>query len=117
MTHCLTAIVDTVGKSKRNKEKEHFQVEPSPFLTIVLQENQSYHKNPIYVGKLISNVNTEDIYNFFYLKLTAYLRTNCHVDLPVNQQTQKTKRSHLYNSTKHVCYDLVKLNGLEFKGY
>ena len=57
-----TAILDTIGKSKRKEEKGHLQVEPSPILTPVQQENQSYHKNTIYVGNLDSNVSIEDIY-------------------------------------------------------
>ena len=79
------AILDTTGKNKRNEEKGHLQVEPSPILTPVQQKNQFYHKNTIYVGNLDSNVSTEDIYNFFGLKSTAYLHTNCHVDFPLNQ--------------------------------
>ena len=47
--------------TKRNKEKGLFQVERSPLLTTVQQEDQSYHKNPIYVGNLISNMSTDDI--------------------------------------------------------
>ena len=91
------------------------QDEPSPILTTVQQENQSYHKSSRYVGNLISNVSTEDIYIFFGLKLTAYLRTNCYVVFPLNQQTQKTK-AHIYiTAPKDVCDELVKLNGLEFK--
>ena len=39
-----TAIVDTIGKSKRNIEKRHLQVGPSPILTPVQQENKSHHK-------------------------------------------------------------------------
>ena len=91
------------------------QVEPSPILTTVQQDNQSYHKNIIYVGNLTSNVSTEDIYIFFGLKLTPYLHKNCHLDFPLNQQTQKTK-GHVYiTAPKHVCDELVKLNGLEYK--
>ena len=80
-----TAVLDTIGKSKRNEEKGHLQVEPSPILTPVQQENRFYHKNTIYVGNLDSNVSIEDIYNFFRLKSIAYLRINCHVDFPLNQ--------------------------------
>ena len=58
----------------------------------------------------------EDIYNFFCLKLTAHLCTNCHVDFPLNQQTQEAKGPIYITATKHVCNELVKLNGLEFKG-
>ena len=61
-------------------------------------------------------MNIEDIYELFGLKSTAYLRSNCHVDFPLNQQTQKT-RGHVYiTAPKHVCDELVKLNGVEFKG-
>ena len=79
------AILDTIGKSKRKEEKGHLQVEPSPILTPAQQENQFYHKNTIYVGTLDSNVNIENIYDFFGLKSTAYLRTNCHVDYPLSK--------------------------------
>ena len=88
------------------------QVQPSPILTLVQQENQSYHKNTIYVGNLDSNVSIEDIYDIFGLKSTAYLRTDCHLDFPLNQQT----KGHVYmTAPKHVCDELVKLNGVEFK--
>ena len=94
------AILDTMEKPKGSKEKGHLQVEPSSILTPVQQENQSSHKNTIYVGNLDSNVSIKDIYELFGLKSTAYLRTNCYVDFPLNQQTQKNQRSCLYNSTK-----------------
>ena len=111
-----TAILETIEESKRNEENRHLQVETSPILTPLQQNNQSHHKNTLYVGKLDSNVSIEDIYELFGLKSTAYLRSNCHVDFPLNQQTKKT-RGHVYiTASKHVCDDLVKLNGVEFKG-
>ena len=58
----------------------------------------------------------EYIYNFFGLKLTAYFCTNYHVDFPLNQQTQKTIGCVYITAPKHVCDELVKLNGVEFKG-
>ena len=54
-----TAILDTTGKSKRNEEKGYLQVEPSPILAPVQQENQSYHKSTIYVENLDSNVSID----------------------------------------------------------
>ena len=65
LTDTQTAILDTIGKSKRNKEKGHLQVEPSPILSQVQQENQCHHKNTIYVGNLDSKVSIEDIYKLF----------------------------------------------------
>ena len=109
-----TAMLDTTRKSKRNEGKGHLQVELSPILTLVQQENQYHQKNTIYVGNLDSNVSTEDIYELFGLKSTAYLRTDCHVDFPLNQQTQKTKVRPYIIAPKHVCDELVKLNGREF---
>ena len=58
----------------------------------------------------------EEIYKPFDLKSTIYLCTNCHVDFPLNQQTQKTKDHAYITAPKHVCDELVKLNGMEFKG-
>ena len=57
----------------------------------------------------------EGIYKLFGLKSTAYLPSNCLVDYLLNQQTQKA-RGHVYiTAPKHVCDQLVKLNGVEFK--
>ena len=65
LTDTQTAILDTIGKSKRNEEKGHLQVEPSPILSQVQQENQCHHKNTKYVGNLDSKVSIEDIYKLF----------------------------------------------------
>ena len=95
------------------------QVETSLVLTPLQQENQenqSHHKYTIYVRNLDSNVSIEDIYELFGRKSTAYLRSNCPVHFPLNQQTQNT-RSHVYITVpKHICDELVKLNCVEFKG-
>ena len=96
-----TAILDTIGKSKRNEEKDHLQVEPSPILTPVKTEKPILLQYTIYAGNLDSNVNIEDICEIAGLKSTAYLRTNCHLDFPLNQKTQKTK-CHVYITAKHV---------------
>ena len=90
-----TAILDTIGKSKRDKGKGYLQVEPSLILTPEQQENQSYHKNTIYVANLDSNVSIEDIY-----------KTNCissHIlrcRFSIKSANPKNQRSCLYNSTK-----------------
>ena len=92
------------------------QIETSPILTPWQQENQSHHKNTVYVGNLESNVSIEDIYELFGLKSTAYLHSDCYVNFPLNQQTQKTRRHVYITAPKHVRDELVKLNGVEFKG-
>ena len=85
-------------------------------MTPLQQNNQSHHKHTIYVGNLDSNVSIEDIYKLFGLKLKTYLRSNCHVGFALSQQTKKT-RGHVYiTAPRHVCDELVKLNGVEFKG-
>ena len=69
-----TAILETAEKSKRNEDKRDLQVETSPILTPLQQENQenqSHHRNTIYVGNLDSNMSIEDIYERFGLKSTA----------------------------------------------
>ena len=66
-------LLETIGKSKRNEEKGHLQVETSPILTPLQQNKQSHHKNTLYVGNPDSNVSIEDIYELFGLKSTAYL--------------------------------------------
>ena len=59
---------------------------------------------------------TKDIYKLFGLNSTVYLRSNCHVDFPLNQQTQTTRGQVYITARKHVCDELFKLNGVEFKG-
>ena len=91
------------------------QVEPSPILTLVQQENQSHHKDTLYDRNLDSNLSTEEIYNIFSLKSTAYLSTNWYVDFPLNQQIQIIKGIVYKTAPKHIFDELVKLNGVEFK--
>ena len=84
-------------------------------MTPAQQEKQSQHKK-VYIANLDSKVSIEDIYELFGLKSTAYLRKNCHVDFPLNQQIQRT-RGHVYITVpKYVCDELAKLIGVEFKG-
>ena len=54
-------------KIKKKEEKR-------PILTPLQQNNQSHHKNTLYVGNIDSYVSIEDIYELFGLKSTAYLR-------------------------------------------
>ena len=58
----------------------------------------------------------EDIYECFGLKSTAYLCKNCHADSPLNQQIRGTRGLVYIKVPKHVCDELAKLNGVEFKG-
>ena len=69
MTHRLQY---SIGKSKINEEKGDLHVKPIPILTPEQQENQSHHKNTVYVGYLDSNVNIEEIYKPFGLKSTIF---------------------------------------------
>ena len=106
-------MLETKRKSKRNEEKRYLQVETSPILIPLQQDNQSHQKNTTYVGNLESNMRIED--ELFGLKSTVYLWSNCHVVFPLNQQTQKT-RGHVYiTAPKHAGDELVKLNGVELK--
>ena len=50
------------------------------------------------------------------IKSTPYLRKNFHVDFPLNQKIQRS-RVHVYiTAPKYVGDELVKLDGVEFKG-
>ena len=92
------------------------QVGSSLILAPVQQGNQSYHKSTIYAGNLDSNVSIEYICELSGLKWIAYLRTNCHVDFPLNQQTQKTRGFYVYiKAPNHVCDELDKLYDVKFK--
>ena len=85
-------------------------------MTPVQQENQSCHKDTVYDRNLDSNLSTEQIYNIFSLKSTTNLCTNWYANFPLNQQIQITKGIVYITAPKHICDELVKLNGVEFKG-
>ena len=68
-----TAILKTIGKSKRNEENRHLQVETSPILRPLQQNNQSHHKNTLYVGNLDSNVSIQDIYELFGIYAQTFM--------------------------------------------
>ena len=90
------------------------QVEPSPILTPVQEEIQSYYKNTIYIGNLNTNVRIEDIYDIFGLKSTAYLRINCHVGFPLNPQTQKGK-GHVYIAEPKNVRDKLEVSQIKWR--
>ena len=69
-----------------------------------------------YINNLHENVKEPDIYEFFDLKTTTYLRDNCSVHMPQLESNGRRKRYIYINPPAHVFNEIVKLNRVAFHG-
>ena len=91
------------------------QSEPKPILKPIEQENQSHHKNNIRC-KLDLNMGIEDIYKHFGLKINNISSQELPCRFPIKSASPERTRGHVCITVpKHVCDELVKVNGVEFK--
>ena len=58
---------------------------------------------------------TDDIHELFGLRSTKYLCDNCSVEMPMRSHDQ-SKGFAFITAPQHVSKELVKLNGVQFKG-
>ena len=65
-------------------------------------------------GGLGDNMTKDDLYQFFGLCSTKYLKQNCSVKIPTNSNTEKRKYFAYVTAPQHVTTELIKLNGLLF---
>ena len=52
----------------------------------------------------------------FGLNTTAYLRKNCNVSIPLNNMTKELLGYAYLTIPKHIRNEIIKLNGLNFRG-
>ena len=62
------------------------------------------------IDNLHENVKELDIYEFFDLKTTTYLRDNCSVHMPQLESNGRHKRYIYINPPVHVFNEIVKLS-------
>ena len=85
--------------------------------------NETQHKNKnncnqkqLHIGNLNADVVEEDLNQFFGIRSTKYLQDTCSIKIPVNQKTGKNTGFAFITDPEHVYIELIKLNGIEFKG-
>ena len=76
--------------------------------------NTEVAMNRIYVTNLGSNVTTDELIQLFGLFTTPLLQRTCTVQLESSEEEGKSF-AHL-NVPQHVHSELLKMNGMEFKG-
>ena len=70
----------------------------------------------IYIGNLHENVTEKDLIELFGLETTQYLRNTCRINLITSKSTGKHRGFAFITTPDHVHDELLKLNGVEFKG-
>ena len=110
------AILDTMGKSEKKKteEKGYSQVESCSILTSVQQENQSHHKNNICWKHRLKREHWRHLHTFWF-KISIFSHK---LPYRFSIKPANTKKPGVIYITapKHVFDELVKLNGVEYKG-
>lgn len=74
-------------------------------------------KSTLIVRNLNENVRSSDISEWLGLNSTEYLRKNCKVSVPLNNETKKSLGYAYLTVPKHVYDQIIQLNGIEFKGH
>ena len=67
------------------------------------------------MGNFSTCVTVDDIHELFGLRSTKYLCDNCSVEMPMRRHDQ-SKGFAFITAPQHVTKELVKLNGVQFKG-
>ena len=70
----------------------------------------------LYVGHLNKNTPEEDLCELFGLRNTTYLKENCCVKI-VLSKSGVSRGFAFITAPDHVCTELIKLNGIDFKSY
>ena len=103
------------------KEHQHLTLELLP--PTKPNNNETQHKNnnncnqkQLYIGNLNTDIVEEDLNQLFGIRSTKYLQDTCNIKMPVDQKTGKNEGFTFITAPEHVYIELIKLNGIEFKG-
>ena len=77
-------------------------------------KSQTDRKLKHYIGDLSDNTTKDDLYEFFGLHSTNYLKENCWVKMSTNSKPEKKEIFCLCRCAEHVTTELIKLNGIQF---
>ena len=70
----------------------------------------------LYIGNLHENITEMDLIEIFGLEMTKYLRGTCRINLVISKNTGKHQEFAFITTPDHVQDELLKFNGVEFKG-
>ena len=116
-----TAVLETVktrnSTENHHNENLHREKEEINLRKDVPEYEHKPIKSTIIVKNLNANVKSADIHELFGLRNTAYLRKNCNVSLPLNNKTKEHLGYAYLTVPKHVRDEIIKLNGLKFRGH
>ena len=70
----------------------------------------------LHVGYLSEDINESDLFELFGLRTTNYLRDYSDAQIPLSDNTGKTRGFAYVKVPRHVSDELLKLYGIGFKG-
>ena len=70
----------------------------------------------VYIGNIHQNITEKDLIELFGLEMTQYLRDTCRINLVILKSTGKHQGLAFITTPDHVHDELLKLNGVEFRG-
>ena len=84
-------------QSEQRDIHQHFQQLSNQLHTEQIYETQKHEPQQnqlgkLFMGNLFVNVTVDDIYELFDLRTTKYLRSNIHVEMPLNRNGQTSFR-------------------------
>ena len=128
-------LQDSPEKSRENRTNHHHQQD---------SKQQQHHKNhtqipqhskegqqlkesqqkrriekqtkKVYIGNLREYFTEKHLIELFDLEMTQYLRDTCRINLVISKNTVKHRGFAFVTTPDHVHDELLKLNGVEFKG-
>ena len=114
--------LQTPSKENASLKEHHHQTQKS-LSPSKPNNNETEYKNKnncnqkqLYVGNLNTDVVEEDLNQLFGIRSTKYLQDTCSIKMPVNQKTGKNKGFAFITVPERLYIELIKLNGIEFKG-
>ena len=69
------------------------------------------------MGNLNKDITEEDLNQLFGLKTTVYFCQTCSIEMPLDENTGKSKGFAFLNVPQHIYNELEKLNGIEFQNH
>ena len=108
---------DEMNITMTQHDSKHPQQHDALFKKDQLYKNLDKTLKRLYVGNLNRNVTEDELSNLFGLKSTKYLTQNCSIQMPLNKNTGKSRGYAFLNLPSHICDEVIKLDGIEFKNF
>ena len=108
---CLQSSDKGIFHGQKTEQIQNVQYAPKQKTKQIANSSQT---QTLYVGNLSDYTTEADLYEFFGLRSTKYLKQNYSVKMSTNSNTRKRQYHAYVTAPEHVTTELIKLNGIEF---